>query len=106
MGFQLVDERVAAVDAGFDRNKSTDRLAFDFVLFADDRSLSHFLMIDQRAFHFHRADSMAGDIHHVVDPAEQPIVTVFIALAAVAGKIFSRETAPIGWYEPVRIAVA
>ena len=56
--------------------------------FANDRGLGDFLVIDQRAFDFHRADPMAGDIHHVVDPAEQPIVTVLVALAAVAGKIF------------------
>ena len=73
--------------------------------FADDRGLGDFLMIDQRALDFHRADAMAGHVHHVVDPAEQPEITVLVALAAVAGKIFSRKAAPVSLHETVGIAV-
>ena len=33
------------------------------------------------------ADAVAGDVHHVVDPPEQPEVAVLVASGAVAGEV-------------------
>ena len=48
---------------------------------ADDGGLGDLRMIDQRALDLHRADAMAGDVQHVVDAAEQPVVAVVVARA-------------------------
>src|SRR6185503_16501034 len=105
VSFQLVDQGVVAVHAGLQRDERADRLALDLVFLTDDRGFSHLLMVDQGALDFHRADAVTGYIHHIVHAAEQPIVTVLIALAAVAGEIFSREPAPIGLHVTFWIAV-
>jgi len=37
---------------------------------------------------------MTGDVHDVIDTAEQPKVTVLISFGAVTGKIFAGKSAP------------
>ena len=39
---------------------------------------------------------MAGDVHDVVDPAEQPDVAVLVLLRAVAGEVDALEARPVG----------
>jgi hypothetical protein len=53
----------------------------------DDRGLGDGGVIDERALDLHRADAVAGDVHHVVDAAEQPEVAVVVELGAVAGEV-------------------
>ena len=48
---------------------------------------------------------MAGDVHHVVDAAEQPEVAVFVHLAAVTGEIPAGIARPIILDVAIRIAV-
>ena len=43
----------------------------------------------------HRADAVAGDVQHVVDAAEQPVVALVVALGAVAGEVAAGEPAPV-----------
>ena len=66
------------------------RLALDLVRPADDRGLGDLRMIDQRAFHFHRADAMPRHVQHIVDAAEQPVIAFVVALGAVAGEVDRR----------------
>src|SRR5262245_49172682 len=47
-------------------------------------------MIDERALHFHRADTVAGDVDDIVDAPEQPEVAVGITFRAVAGDVDRR----------------
>src|SRR4051794_37180357 len=56
-------------------------------------------MVDERRLDFGGRDVVAGDEHDVVDAAEQPEVTVVVALGAVAGEVFVAEA------RPVRVAV-
>src|SRR5207237_1328888 len=105
MPLKLIEQSAVAFDAGLEGHERANRLAFDLVRFADNRSFSHFLMIYQSALDFHRADAMTGDVHHIVNPPEQPEIAVLVALAAVPGEIFSGESAPIGLYIAIRITI-
>ena len=62
----------------------------DLVRAPDDRGLRNVRMIDERAFHFHRADPMACDVEDIIHAAEEPVVAVGVALCAVAGHIHAR----------------
>ena len=52
-------------------------------------------MTDQRALDFRRAESMAGHVQNVIDAADDPEITIFIAARAVAGEIIAFEFAPV-----------
>ena len=62
-------------------------------------------MRNERAFDFGRAQAMAGDVHHVVDPAKQPVVAILVALAAVPREVATWEAAPVRGFEALRIAI-
>ena len=66
----------------------------------DDRGLGHGRVRHERRLDLGRRDPVAADVHHVVDPAEQPQVAVVVELGAVAGEV------PAGEAAPVRLAVA
>src|SRR3569623_253278 len=84
---------------------SEDRFAFDLVGPAHYRRLGDAHVRDQRRFHFHGTEAMAGDVEHVVDAAHDPEVTVFIAPGAVAGEIIlAAKFAPIGFDIPFVIS--
>ena len=74
-------------NAVLERHEGVERLAFDVVRHRRDGGLGHLRMADQRALDFGGADAMAGDVHHVVDAAHQPVIAVFIDAAAVAGEV-------------------
>ena len=69
------------------RDERRDRLALELVRPADDRRLGDIGMLDERDLDFHRPDSMARDVQHIVDAAEHPEVAVVVALGAVAGEV-------------------
>ena len=73
-----------------------ERLALEFVRLAHHRRLGHRRVIHQRALHLHGADAVAGDVEHVVHPAEDPPVAVVVELGAVAGEVAAGEPAPVG----------
>ena len=52
-------------------------------------------MRDQRGFHFHGAEPVAGDVQHVVDAAHDPEVAVFIFARAVAGEVHAGDLRPV-----------
>ena len=54
-------------------------------------------MANQRAFHFGRADAMAGDVEHVVDTAHDPEVTVLVLAASVACEVAARDLGPVSF---------
>ena len=85
--FELCDELFARRRVFLERHESRHRLTLELVRTADDRRFGHQRMIDERAFHFHRADPMAGHVQHVVNTAEEPEVALLIPLRAIAGEI-------------------
>ena len=47
---------------------------------------------------------MAGDVHHVVDAAEEPEVAVLVDAGAVAGEVEAGEALPVGRTVPGLVA--
>ena len=88
---QLVSQSATGVKARSQGDEGRDGLALQLMRLAYHGGLGHSGMVDQRAFHFHRADAMAGDVEHVVHSPEDPVVTILIALHAVAVPVHERE---------------
>ena len=97
---QLGHERVARLVAGAQDHERGDGLAGRVVGLADDRGLGDRGVRHERGLDLGGGDVVAGDEHDVVDPAEQPVVALGVALGAVAGEVPAREP------RPVRLAVA
>ena len=91
--------------SGAQDDEGEDRLAGHVVLLADDRRLGDRLVVDQRRLDLGRRDPVAGDVHHVVDAAEEPEVAVEVLLRAVAREVHPREPAPVRLLVPLRVAV-
>src|SRR5688500_11213879 len=56
-------------------------------------------------FHLSGRNAVAGHVHDVVDAAEQPVVALLVALAAVAGEVAPRVLRPVGLLGPLGIGV-
>ena len=57
---------------------------------ADHRGLGDGFVRHQRRLYFHGAEAVAGDVDHVVHPAHDPEVAVFVFARAVAGEVGRR----------------
>ena len=62
-------------------------------------------MVHERGLHLGRGHAVPRHVHDVVDPAEQPEVSVVVDLGAVAGEVLALETAPVRLPVPLRVAV-
>ena len=102
---QILAQRLARLDALLERHVAVDALTLDVVRIADHRGLGHRRMGDQRALHLGRAQAMAADVQHVVDPAGDPVVAVLVAARAVAGEVQALERGEVGLHEAVMVAV-
>ncbi len=91
-------------NAVLERHEGIERLAFDVVRHGRDGGFGDFGVAHQRALHFRRADAMAGDVHHVIYAAEQPVITIGIHAAAVTGEIHVLERREIGVHEAMMVA--
>src|SRR4051812_49260497 len=47
---------------------------------------------------------MTADVHHVIDPAQDPVVAIMVAARGVAGEIGARDLAPILFFVALVIA--
>ena len=43
--------------------------------------------MDQRRFHFHRAEPVSADVHDVVNAAQYPVVAIIVAPGCVSSEI-------------------
>jgi hypothetical protein len=68
-------------------DEGDDGLAGGLVVGADDRRLGDLRVADQGRLDLGGGEAVAGDVHDVVDPAEQPDVAVLVLLGAVAGEV-------------------
>ena len=104
----LISILVADVPSPFSVHEGGDGLTGALVGPADDGRLGHRRVVDERRLDFEGRDPVAGDVHDVVDPAEQPDVAVVVALGAVTGEVDPLvlvglgEPAPVDLLEPVR----
>src|SRR5699024_3605787 len=62
------------------------------------------LVGDQGRFDLGGGQVVPGDVHDIVQPAQQPDVAVLVVLGAVAGEVGAGETGPVGLLEPLLIA--
>ena len=86
--------------AALQRHVGDDRLAGGRVRTRADRRLGDVLVVDERRLDLDRRDAVPGDVHHVVDPPEQPEVAVLVDPGAVAGEV------DVVVLRPVRVPVA
>src|SRR5205814_8917872 len=94
------------VCALLDGDERRNRLAFDLVRAPDARRLGDARVVDQCALDLHRPDAMACHVDHVVDAAEQPVISLAVALRAVARHVYIRSPlVPVLPNVPIRIAV-
>ena len=101
---QLGAQRLAGLVAGFQGDVGIDRLTLDIVRIADTGRFGDLGMRHQRAFDLGGADTVAGDVDHVVDPAGDPVIAVGVAARAVAGEILALEGREIGLDEALMVA--
>src|SRR6266498_4459923 len=52
-------------------------------------------MVDERALDLDRRDAVTGNVHNVVDAAEQPEVALFVDPRAVTGEVDVAEARPV-----------
>src|SRR5699024_7666284 len=105
-GAELVDERavplLGVVGALAQDHVGDDRLPRGVVGSAHDRGLGHGVVTHEGRLDLGCGDPVAGAVHDVVDPAEDPQVAVGVPRGAVAGEV----VALLGEAGPVGVAVA
>ncbi len=102
---QFLAQVLARLLARHQGDIGVDALALDVVRIADHGGLRHFRMRDQRAFHFGSAHAMAGDVDHVVDAADDPVIAVLVAATAVAGEVVADVSREIRLDEALVVAL-
>src|SRR5690348_4511253 len=90
--------------AALQRDEGHDRLPRLRVVAPRDRGLGDRGMADQRAFHLDRRDAMAGDVHHVVDAAEEPEIAVLVDARSVTDEVRVLPAVPVSLLVPLRVA--
>ncbi len=80
-------------------------LALDRVRIPHHPGLGHRRVGDQGAFQFGRPQAVAGHVDDVIHPAGDPVATVLVPPAAVAGKVQAREPREVGLPELLGTAV-
>src|SRR4051794_19127270 len=88
-GDELLAQILGWLDAGHQGHIGVDALALDVVREANHGGLRNLLVRHQRAFDFGGTHAVAGDVDDVVDAPGDPVITVGIAPAAVAGEVLA-----------------
>jgi hypothetical protein len=91
---ELLDELFGSLSVAFQDHVGHNSLALVFVEPPDNGGLGYVRVRDERALDLHRADAVSGDVHHVVYPARDGVVTVFISLGAILDEILVVRSMP------------
>src|SRR5215211_1889983 len=102
---ELLDELFASFFVAFEDHVGHDSLALVLVVPPDNCGLGHALVGDERALDLHRADAVSGDVHHVVYPAGDGVVTFFIPLGAILDEVLVAQPLPVGLAETLGVLV-
>ena len=100
---QFVADSMVRFHTALECDERHERLTFQLVRPTHHRGFGHFLIAHQRALDFRRADAMPSHVQHVVDAAHDPVVTVLVLPAAVAGEVTPLHFAPVNFLVPPRI---
>ncbi|NQE72681.1 hypothetical protein NG2371_07174 [Nocardia gamkensis] len=106
LGFEVVDEGGGGLGVCGEDDEGDDALAGGGVGGADDGGFGDGVVCDEGGFDFGGGDSVAGDVHDVVDAAEDPEVGVGVEFGAVAGEVpaLFGEALPVGFVEALWVA--
>ena len=82
-----------------------DGLSLYFVRETDRRRFCHCGMADQRRFNFCCPKPVTADFNDIVHAADDPVVTVLVALGGVAGGVFARVLGSVLGHVTIRVSV-
>jgi hypothetical protein len=82
--------RVAILVLGADEHVGVDARALDVVGNPTTAASATASCGHERALDLRRAEPVAGHVQHVVDAPGDPVITVLVAPAAVAGEVIAR----------------
>src|SRR5262249_33859584 len=85
--------------------RSVDALPLDVVRIADHGGFRALRMRDERALDLGGAEPVSGHVDHVVDPAGDPVVAVFVAPTAVTGEVLAWVALEVGVDEALMVAI-
>src|SRR5438270_25072 len=92
---QFAFQIVGSFHAGFQSNESDYALAFQFVGPPNDRGLGNFRVTYQSALNLGCSKPVSRNIEDIVDPADDPEITILVATRTIAGQIISLVLAPV-----------
>ncbi|CZW34039.1 Uncharacterised protein [Enterobacter cloacae] len=81
-----------------------NRLAFDVVRNAHNRRFGNLRMRHQRRFNLSGAQTVAGDVQHVVHAPGYPVIAIFVTTRAVAAEVHVFKGREVGLLEAIVIA--
>ena len=83
---------------------SVNCLALDVVRNADNGGFGNLRMRHQRRFNLRGAQTVAGDVQHVVHASGDPVIAIFITTRAVAAEVHVFKGREVGLLEAIVIA--
>src|SRR5205085_8170661 len=101
---KILAELLVAKVALLESHEAAYRLTGYLVRLADHGGFGDGRMPNQGGLDFHGAEAMAADVHHVVDAAEHPVITMGVAAGGIAGEICAWNARPILFLVAIRIA--
>src|SRR5690606_34460371 len=104
-GQQFGLERVVRGDAVHGRDEGVDALPLQVVGVTDHRGFGDAVVQHQGTFHLGGADTVAGDVDHIVDAPGDPVVAISVAASAVAGEVITGHGFEVGVDHALVVAV-
>ncbi|MNZ68807.1 hypothetical protein D3C78_870830 [compost metagenome] len=86
------------------RDIGVNRLALDVMRDADHRRFGDFRVGNQGRLDFGGAQTVTGDVKHVIDTASDPVIAVFITACAVTAEIHAFKGGEVGLFETIVVA--
>ncbi len=107
---QLGHQLGAALAPPLKADKRDDALPFELIGAANHRGFGHSRVTHQRRFNFHRAQTVARDVDHIVNAAHHPEVAIAITAGPITGEvdraaISSTQVFPIAAAEAIGISM-
>ena len=90
--------------AGLQNDEGHDSLPGGFIGGTHDGGFGHHQVRDQRGLNLGGGQTVARDVHDVIDATQQPDVTVVVVAGAITGKVFVAELVPIRFLEALGVA--
>ena len=72
-------------------DKSMDRLTLDIMRNANHRGFGHCRVQHQGALNFGSAQPVSGNTQDIINPAGDPVITIFITTGSISGEVITRE---------------